>query len=102
MLILHDWWRWTLGETAVALTCPVQRLVDLLKTDDIAIYPLAKELEKTLQKKENSPELGSFSIQSRCQTKYDLIATGSPVDQLADQQHNNEPDSASFGMFYVV
>ena len=60
VLILHDWWRWTSGETAVALTCPVQRLVDLLETDDIAIYPLAKELEKTLQKKENSPELGWF------------------------------------------
>ena len=102
MLIFQDWWRWTSEESAVALTSPVQRLVDLLETANIGNYPLANELKKTLQKKKNSPEQGSFSIQSRCQTKYDLIATGSPVDQLADQQDNNEDGSASFGRFYAV
>ena len=76
--------------------------MDLLETANIGNYPLANELKKTLQKKKNSPEQGSFSIQSRCQTKYDLIATGSPVDQLADQQDNNDHGSASFGRFYAV
>ena len=62
MLILHDWWRWTSEESVVALTSPVQRLVDLLETANIGNYPLANELKKAEAAKLTWTSWSSFRV----------------------------------------